>query len=124
MSKPSKPVRRTKTALPAARQPRRNYITLPRELREAIPDLPTYVGRTLELASTQGRASHTRLFGARVHLALGIRETGKLKGRYTVGIDLEIEAARALGASLLELADRAEKSPEVPLPASVQFKRK
>ena len=103
-------------APPVARPSRRNYMTFPRELRNAIPDLPTYVGRALELSSTHGNASNTRLFGPCVHLKLGLRETGKLKGRYTVRMDLDPEAARALAASMLELADRAEKLPESWLP--------
>jgi hypothetical protein len=105
-------VTRQRADVPAKRLLRRNYMTFPTELRDAIPDLPTYVGRALELASTDGQASNTRLFGARVHLLLGIRETGKLKGRFTVRMDLQVEAARALAASILELADRAEKLPE------------
>jgi hypothetical protein len=96
-------------APPARRLSPRNYMTFPRELRDAIPDLPTYVGRTLELAGTHGSASNTRLFGTRVHVDLKIRETGRLKGRFTVRMDLQVEAARALAANLLELADRAEK---------------
>jgi len=99
-------------------------MTFPSELRNAIPDLPTYIGRTLELSSTQGHASNTRLFGARVHLGLGVQETGKLKGKFTVGIDLEVEAARVLAASLVELADRAEKLPEAPLPPPAAGARK
>jgi hypothetical protein len=112
----SREVARKTVSVPAARLRRRNYMTFPRELRDAIPDLPTYVGRTLELASTDGEASNSTLFGARVHLGLGIQETGKLKGRFTVRMDLEVEAARALAASLVELADRAEKLPEAAIP--------
>ncbi len=97
------------SAPPARRLSQRNYMTFPRELRDAIPDLPTYVGRTLELAGTHGNSSNTRLFGTRVHVDLKIRETGRLKGRFTVRMDLQVEAARALAANLLELADRAEK---------------
>ncbi len=107
-------VTRRAGGVPAMRLRRRNYMTFPCELRNAIPDLPTYVGRTLELSSTHGHASNTLLFGARVHLALGIQETGKLKGRFTVRMDLEVEAARALAASLIELADRAGKLPGSP----------
>jgi hypothetical protein len=104
---------------------RRNYMTFPSELRNAIPDLPTYVGRALELSSTDGQASNTRLFGARVHLNLGLQETGKLKGRFTVRMDLEVEAARALAASILALADRAEKLPESGVsPVSVGYRKR
>jgi len=109
-SAPSKAeVSRERPGTPASRLKRRNYMTFPTELRNAIPDLPTYVGRTLELTNMRGDASNTPLFGARVHLGVGVQEAGKLKGRYTVRIDLEVEAARGLAANLLELADRAGK---------------
>ena len=118
-------VTRKHTGLPATRMRRRNYMTFPSELRNAIPDLPTYVGRALELSSTDGQASNTRLFGARVHLNLGLQETGKLKGRFTVRMDLEVEAARALAASILALADRAEKLPESGVsPVSVGYRKR
>ena len=115
---------RQKQDLPARRPGRRNYMTFPRELRDAIPELPTYVGRTLELASADGTASHTDLFGARVHLNFGLRETGKLKGRFAVRLDLEVEAARALAAALAQLADRAEQMPPGPYPMVGILRRK
>jgi len=102
-------VTREHPGTPAIRWSRKNYMTFPTELRNAIPDLPTYVGRTLELTSMRGDASNTPLFGARVHLGLGVQEAGKLKGRYTVRIDLQVEAARGLAAHLAALADRADK---------------
>jgi len=86
-------------------------MAFPRELRNAIPDLPTYVGRVLQLVATRGHASNLNLFGPRVHLNLHLSETGKLKGKFTVRMDLEVAAARALAASLMQLADRAEKLP-------------
>ena len=92
-------------------------MTFPRELRKAIPDLPTYVGRTLELSGIEGTASNTQLFGSRVHLKLELRETGKLKGRFTVGMDIEPDAARALASALTELAERAGRMPETPAAA-------
>jgi len=103
--------------LPAPRPRRRNYMTFPRELRKAIPDLPTYVGRTLELSGIEGTASNTQLFGSRVHLKLELRETGKLKGRFTVGMDIEPDASRALASALTELAERAGRMPETPAAA-------
>jgi len=115
---------RKKAAPPAPRLRRRNYMTFPTELRNAIPDLPTYVGRSLELATTHGFASNTSLFGPAVHVELGIRETGRLTGRFTVRMDLEVVAARALAANLLELANRAEKLPESPLPPVMLHRRK
>jgi hypothetical protein len=81
-------------------------MTFPRELREAIPDLPTCVGRVLELSSVAGATSDHPLFGPRVGLKLGVRETGKLKGQFTVRVDLEVEAARALAEAILRMADR------------------
>jgi len=89
-----------------------NTMMFPRELRDAIPDLPTYVGRALEIDSITGRMSNTRLFGRRVHLKLVVKETGKLKGQFTVRIDLKVEAARAMAATLAQLADQTEKQSE------------
>lgn len=86
-----------------------NTIGLPRELREAIPDLPTCVGRVLKVDSINGDASHTQLFGARVNLKLVVKETGKLKGEFVIRLDLEPDAARALAGTLSELVERAEK---------------
>lgn len=118
-------VTRKPTGLPATHMRRRNYMTFPKELRNAIPDLPTYVGRTLELSGIDGHASNTRLYGARINLNLGLQETGELKGRFTVRMDLEVEAARALAASILALADRAEKLPEsVPSPVSASYRKR
>ena len=105
-------ITRTSPRPPAVRLRRANTMAFPSELRNAIPELPTYVGRVLELDSSEGQSSNTQLFGSRVHLSLGLRETGKLKGRFTVRMDLQVEAARALASALLELADRAEKMPE------------
>lgn len=87
----------------------RNTMAFPRELREAIPDLPTYVGRVLELDSMSAQPTNTHLFGPRVHLKLVVKETGKLTGEFTVRMDLEVESARALAATLTQLADQAEK---------------
>ncbi|MBZ5624293.1 MAG: hypothetical protein LAQ69_37190 [Acidobacteriia bacterium] len=100
----------TRTDVPVPRgRLSRNTMAFPRELREAIPDLPTYVGRVLELDSMSARPSNNHLFGARVHLSLVVKETGKLKGEFTVRVDLEAESARALAATLTQLADQAEK---------------
>jgi hypothetical protein len=87
----------------------RNTMSFPRELRDAIPDLPTYVGRVLELDSMSAQPTNTQLFGPRVHLKLVVKETGKLNGEYTVRVDLQVESARALAATLIQLADQAEK---------------
>jgi hypothetical protein len=93
----------------------RNTMSFPRELRDAIPDLPTYVGRVLQLDSMSAQPTNTHLFGAHVHLKLLVKETGKLSGEFTVRVDLEVESARALAATLTQLADQAEKLDVSPL---------
>ena len=107
----------TKTGVPAS-PPRfrvsRNTMSFPRELRDAIPDLPTYVGRVLELDSMSAEPTNTRLFGPRVHLKFVVKETGKLQGEFTVRVDLQIESARALATTLTQLADQAEKMESSP----------
>jgi len=98
-----------RTGVPMPRRTRnRNTMTFPRELRAAIPDLPTCMGRVLQLDSMNGQVSSSRLFGTRVHLKLVVKETGKLKGEFVVRVDLEAEAARALAATLQQLAEQVE----------------
>lgn len=82
-------------------------MAFPRELREAIPDL--HAGRVLNLDSISGFASHTMLMGRMVHLKLGVKETGRLSGKYVVGMALQLDAARQLAATLTNLADEAER---------------
>ena len=82
-------------------------MAFPRELRVAIPDL--HAGRVLDLDSISGFASHTLLMGRMVHLKLGVKETGKLSGKYVVGMALQLDAARQLAATLTKLADEAER---------------
>ena len=91
---------------PRYRLPPSDHMTFPRELRDAIP--PTCGGRVLQLDSVTAGASRS-ILGERVNLRLLVKETGKLKGRYTVAVDLQADAARHLAAMLLELAGRAEK---------------
>src|ERR1043166_7657726 len=79
-----------------------NHMTFPSELRDAIPELPTCAGRVLLLDSTTGGHSLSR-----VSLRLQVRETGRLKGKYTVVMDLQPEAARHLADMLRQLADQA-----------------
>ncbi len=86
-----------------------NHIAFPRELRDAIPDLPTCVGRVLKLDSMSAQPVNTRLYGPQVQLKLVTKETGKLTGEYVVRVDLDVDAARALAATLTQLADQAEK---------------
>lgn len=94
---------------PGAVTPRRglspNRIFLPQELRKAIPDLPTCLGRDLELSSINAKKGKTLWFGKRVELELLARETGKLKGEFVVHVGLSIDAAKALGELLVKLAD-------------------
>ena len=101
----------TKVEVPVRRRSSfsRNTMAFPRELRDAIPDLPTYVGRVLELDALSAEPTNTHLYGPRVHLKMVVKETGRLQGEYTVRADFEVESARALAATLLQLADQAEK---------------
>jgi len=87
---------------------RRNAMTFPRELREAIPEL--HGARDLELDSIDGRSSNIVFFGLLVQLKLVVKETGKLKGRFVIGMDLQPDAARELAATLTRLADVAQNS--------------
>lgn len=86
-----------------------NTMGFPRELREAIPDLPTCVGRVLKVDTINGDATNSQLFGPRVNLKVIVKETGKLKGEFVIRLDLEPEAARALGETLKKLAERADQ---------------
>ena len=94
--------------VPARPRRRRNAMTFPRELREAIPEL--HGARDLELDSIDGRSSNMVFFGPLVQLKLVVRETGKLKGRFVIGMDLQPDAARELAATLNKLADVAQNS--------------
>ena len=85
-------------------------MSFPRELREAIPDLPTCAGRVLELDSTTGSISRLYPNCPPVQLRMLVKETGKLKGEFVVFIDLQPEAARALAETLTRLADEADDS--------------
>ena len=101
----SEELTRTKTAARRRRYFESNTITFPKTLRDAIPDLPTCAGRVLKLDSINGDASNSA-FGPRVHLSVVAKETGKLKGEFTVRIDLEPGAALALAETLTRLAAR------------------
>ena len=96
----------TRPGLPSRRRPlkNRNYIMFPRELRDAIPNLPTYTGRLLELESIDGSIIDNPLFGQSVSVKMVVTETGKLKGKFEVELGLQPEAARALGETLIQLA--------------------
>jgi len=49
-------------------------------------------------------------FGPLVQLKLVVKETGKLNGRFVIGMDLQPDAARELAATLAKLADVAQNS--------------
>jgi hypothetical protein len=100
----SKELTRTQLARRGRRLDMGNTIGFPTALRDAIPDLPTSIGRILKLDSINADATDSQLFGPRVHLKLVAKETGKLSGQFTVRIDLEPQAARALAETLLKLA--------------------
>jgi hypothetical protein len=82
-------------------------MTFPRELREAISEL--HGARDLELDSVNGRSNLT-FYGPLVQLKLVVKETGKLSGRFVIGMDLQPDAARELAATLTKLADVAQNS--------------
>jgi len=82
-----------------------NIMFFPTELREAIPDLPTCLGRVLDLTSVDGQ---NPAMGPPVELKLLVRETGKLTGEFTVTVGLHVEAARAMAEMLNRLADQAD----------------
>ncbi|MBZ5576427.1 MAG: hypothetical protein LAP40_07715 [Acidobacteriia bacterium] len=101
----------TRKAVPARRRflSLGNTMTFPRALRDTIPDLPTCLGRVLQVDTIRGDASNTRLLGPRVNLKVVVKETGKLKGEFVLRLDLEAAAARALAETLSQLADQAGK---------------
>lgn len=49
-------------------------------------------------------------FGPLVQLKLVVKETGKLTGRFVIGMDLQPDAARELAATLTKLADVAQQA--------------
>ncbi len=87
----------------------------PKALRDAIPDWENSA-RMLNLTGIDGNCSHTEPGGRRVQLNFHLEETGKLSGAFDVYADLEIEAARALAATLEELVRRAENLPPSKIP--------
>jgi hypothetical protein len=101
------------TSMPGSRRRLHpNRIFFPRELRDAIPDLPTCLGRELAVESVRGRlAGSTPWFGEGVQLNLLAKETGKLTGEFVVRMYFAPDAARALADTLIQLADLAEQKP-------------
>ena len=93
----------------------RNFMIFPQALRDAIPG-PNLPGcdRSLILSSIDGALSHSVQFGGmdlgpRVLLNFRVEESGNLTGAFEVKAHLNVEAARALAATLQELAARLEK---------------
>ena len=88
-----------------------NYVVFPQKLRDAIPgpELPG-CARSLILSSINGDCTSDQFFGERIRLKFLAEESGKLQGRFEIGVDLEVEAARALAATLQQLVERLEKS--------------
>jgi len=93
-----------------------NAMYFPHDLRDAIPEWENSA-RMLTLTNIDGSCSHSQLRGRRVELNFHVEETGKLNGAFNVYADLEIEAARALAATLDELVKRAEGMPPSNIPA-------
>jgi hypothetical protein len=89
------------------RGPNANRVFLPRELRDAIPE--QHRGRDLVLDSITAGTGNSIFLGPQVGLNLLIKETGKLSGEFTISVFMEPQAARALAATLQELADQAEQ---------------
>jgi hypothetical protein len=88
-----------------------NTIYFPQSLRDAIPgpELPG-CARCLILSSINGGYANDNLFGQHVRLKLLAEESGKLKGAFEIGVVLQLDAARALAATLRELVDQLEKA--------------
>jgi len=86
-------------------------MSFPQGLREAIPDVQPCWGRCLKLSSIDGNCQHN-LRGRRVGLKFLVEETGRLSGAFPVYADLDVEAARALAATLLSLAEKVEQLPQ------------
>ncbi len=95
-----------------------NTLSFPHEIRDVIPDLPT-CGRTLVLATMDGKVQNTMEFGPRVQMQFVLKETGKLTGVFPVWLDIDIESARGLATALQTLADQAEK--QTPVKATPPF---
>jgi hypothetical protein len=97
---------RERPLLKTAKQP--NLVTFPRALRDAIPAEPTMAGRVLHLSTIDAKPSHTYR-GRRVQLRLTAEESGKLTGRFPILMDFDLDSARCLAATLMEIAGRAEQ---------------
>lgn len=87
----------------------RNYVYFPQELRDAIPgpELPG-CDRCLILSGIDGASGVSWDSAKRVRLKLRVEESGTLTGSFDVVADLNVEAARALAATLRELVEQSE----------------
>jgi hypothetical protein len=92
---------------------RANTMSFPQQLRDAIPELHPCWGRILVLSSIDGDCRHN-LRGRRVGLKFQVEETGKLSGTFPVYADLDVEAARTLAATLLNLVEQVQQLPQKP----------
>jgi hypothetical protein len=88
-----------------------NWVTFPRQLRDAIPDWDLCSGRVLQLDSADAMPSNTEWTGRRVAVKLTVSETGKLDGVFEVWVDLNISAAEALAEVLKDAAEQAKTAP-------------
>ncbi len=86
-----------------------NWVTFPRELRDAIPDFEPCGGRVLQLENAEVGPTNSAWAGRRVGIKLTVCETGKLSGVFDVWVDLNPEAARTLAELLLSAAEKAAK---------------
>ncbi len=86
-----------------------NWITFPRELRDAIPTFEPCAGRVLELDTVEARPTDSEWTGRRVAVKLHVCETGKLEGVFDVWLSLNVSAAEALAEALRAAIDRATK---------------
>jgi len=99
------------------------HVTFPRSLRDAIPDHELSAGRVLKLDSVAAQAAHTIEWGRRVQVKLQVCETGKLTGVFDILIDIEADAAKALGETILAAVEQAEKlKPVRAWPSTVTLK--
>jgi hypothetical protein len=93
---------------------RSNVMYFPHELRNAIPAWADSA-RLLRLTNVDGGCSHSVEFGREVHVNFRVEETGKLTGAFDVRAHLDVEAAKALSATLDELVRRVERMPPTKL---------
>jgi hypothetical protein len=84
-----------------------NNVTFPRALRDAIPDHEPSAGRVLKLESVSAQPAHTIEWGRRVQIKLQVCETGKLSGVFDIWVDIEADAAKALGETILSAVDQS-----------------